>query len=798
MSPQVRARPLRFPSRAVSLAALRYRPPCIVSGPAPLGSETTALLGPTNTGKTHQCLERMLEHATGMLGLPLRLLAREVYDKLSARIGERHVALITGEEKRVPSHPSYWICTVEAMPMDLEVDFLAVDEIQLVAHQSRGHVFTHRLLHGRGRHETWFMGSDTVRPLVQHLVPAAKVSRRPRLSKLSHAGPSSLGKLPPRSAIVAFNATQVYELAERVKARRGGAAVVLGALSPRTRNAQVAMFQAGEVDTLIATDAIGMGLNLPVRHVAFAGLRKFDGKRTRSSSAAELAQIAGRAGRHLDDGSFGSLDPCPPLPESVVRAIETHSFAPDKCAVWRNAELDFSRLDGLLHSLAERPSRPGLQLITEADDTTALHALSRRPSVQRVAHDAAAVELLWQVCQIPDYRKLLPEAHAELLYSLFCQLILRENHLDEDWVAERIERLDDIGGDIDALMGRLSFVRTWTYISHQPGWLPHAAHWQARTRELEDRLSDTLHERLVQRFVERRKKAAPAPRARSRKEAARPTTIDPAGPFAALLELQDKLRAPAAQELPEIERIVSATHDELTLDARGRIELRGLEVGQLRRGRSLLLPEVCASEQLAPGSRSRVERRLRAYAKDLVGALLEPLLDRPSDSAAVRGLLYQLRLGLGTWSRKSARSQLDQLSEQERQQLHRRGVQLGREWVFCLPLLSADALETRRALCCVFHGLDAGRLPASQSKVAPRLGHPAAIWAPLGYVTCGAHVVRCDTYEGALRLMRRKVPDPRGVSQLLDGAGAALPELVAQFAKRRRRKRRSRRRAAPS
>lgn len=773
---------------------MRYTAGSIVPGPAPLGSETTALLGPTNTGKTHQCIERMLDHETGMLGLPLRLLAREVYDKVSARVGEQRVALVTGEEKRVPRHPAYWICTVEAMPMDIEVDFLAVDEIQLVAHDSRGHVFTQRLLHGRGLRETWFMGSDTVKPLLQRLVPAARLTRRPRLSKLGFTGSSSLGRLPARSAIVAFNAAQVYELAERVKARRGGAAVVLGALSPRTRNAQVAMFQAGEVDTLIATDAIGMGLNLPVRHVAFAGLRKFDGQQTRSLSAAELAQIAGRAGRHLDDGSFSTLQPCASLPDAVVHAIETHTFTPDKYAVWRNPDLDFSTLQSLLSSLQQRPTRPGLKLIAEADDTTALMSLSRRDSVQRMARDRDAITLLWQVCQIPDYRKLLPEAHAELLHSLFGQLMQRECRLDEDWVAERVERLDDTGGDLETLMGRLSFVRTWTYISHQPGWLPHAAHWQARTHELEDRLSDALHERLVQRFVERRKKGGGMPRARSRPEPAEATAPSVEGPFARLLELRAKLVEPAPPQPPEVDIIVQANHHEFDLDARGRIGLHGRHVGQLRRGGSLLHPEVSASEQLAPGARLRVERRLRAYAKDLIGHLLEPLTEAPGDSAAVRGLFYQLRQGLGTSSRKNAQRELRQLAEQERDALRQRGLCLGEDWLFSQLLLSDAALETRRALCCVFYGLDARRLPARGTTVASKPADGAAVWTSLGYIPVGAHVVRCDAYERVLRLMRGPAPDPSRAAEILGDADAAVPELLTLFAKGQRRRRRRRRR----
>ncbi|MEZ4382829.1 MAG: helicase-related protein [Nannocystaceae bacterium] len=313
----------------------------------------TALLGPTNTGKTHRAIERMLDHRTGMIGLPLRLLAREVYDRVSARVGEGTVALVTGEEKRVPARPRYWVCTVESMPVDRPVDFLAVDEIQLAAHRQRGHVFTDRLLRARGRVETWVLGAWTIAPLLRELLPDARIDSRPRFSELRHVGESKLSSLPPRTAVVAFTAERVYELAERLRRRRGGAAVVLGALSPRTRNAQVAMYQAGEVDYLVATDAIGMGLNMDVDHVAFAGLDKFDGREHRPLERDELAQIAGRAGRFQRDGTFGTIEEVGPLPPPVAAAIERHSFAPLPRLVWRSADLDFRSIDALIASLRQ-------------------------------------------------------------------------------------------------------------------------------------------------------------------------------------------------------------------------------------------------------------------------------------------------------------------------------------------------------------------------------------------------------------------------------------------------------------
>ncbi len=770
----------------------------MASGPAPLASETVAMLGPTNTGKTHQCIERMLEHDTGMLGLPLRLLAREVYDKITARIGERRVALVTGEEKRVPKNPAYWICTVEAMPMDVEVDFLAVDEIQLIAHPTRGHVFTNRLLEGRGIHETWFMGSDTAKPLMESLTPAAKFKRRPRLSRLSYAGNSSLGRLPPRSAIVAFSSAQVYELAERVKARRGGAAVVLGALSPRTRNAQVAMYQAGEVDYLIATDAIGMGLNLSVRHVAFAGLSKFDGHETRLLSVPELAQIAGRAGRYLEDGSFGTLDPCPTLPDKVWHAIESHSFHQDRHAIWRNGDLDFSSVDSLLQCLAQPPKHHALRLVARADDTAALQSLARQAEVLRLASDSEGVRLLWQVAQIPDYRKLLQEAHAELLLALFKQLRGSRGQLDESWADERLRRLDDTAGDIDTLMGRIAFVRTWTYISHQPGWLPRAGEWQARTRQIEDRLSDALHERLVQRFVEKRKTHVVASHPRPRKAQSVSPEVKQDSPFARLAELRAALTESAPNDAgPDLDALCDAPHEGFELDEHGVIRNGTHVLGQLRRGSTLSSPDVKVLLPLERGGQLRLERRLRAFSKDVVADLLAPLQEQPGDGPELRGLLYQLRAGLGTLQRRGALEQLQSLDKQQRRTLDERGVRVGSEWVFAPRLLSRGALEVRLALCSTYFKIPSSALPQGASPCAQRPKTQTPILTPLGYVPVGNTVLRCDVYESARKLVRDGSADIEQLSAAWGCEPARTAQLLNLLRARKGRKRRRKRSSRP-
>src|SRR5712671_2465753 len=448
-----------------------------------------AVLGPTNTGKTHLAIERMLGHRSGVIGFPLRLLAREIYDRIVKLRGARSVALITGEEKISPPSASYFVCTVESMPLDRPVDFLAVDEIQLCADPERGHVFTARLLHARGLQETMFLGADTIRPLLRILVPEAEYVSRPRFSTLSYTGYKKVVRLPPRSAVVAFSMADVFSLAELVRRQRGGTAVVMGALSPRARNAQVGMFQAGEVDYLVATDAIGMGLNMDLDHVAFARLGKFDGRGPRRLIAAEMAQIAGRAGRHMSDGTFGTTADEGQLDPEIVAAVEEHRFEPLTRLSWRNTQLRFNSVGALLQSLDERPRAPGLVQMRGADDHRSLQLLSRNAEVSALATNPGAVRLLWEVCQIPDFRKVMSDSHARFLAHCFVHLAGPEGRLPASWVGAQMAQLDRLDGDIDTLMTRIAHIRTWTYMTHRSDWIDSAADWQERARSIEDRLS---------------------------------------------------------------------------------------------------------------------------------------------------------------------------------------------------------------------------------------------------------------------------------------------------------------------
>jgi len=480
-----------------------------VSLPRPLRetARLTAVLGPTNTGKTHYALERMLGHGTGMIGLPLRLLAREVYDRVVKQKGPQAVALITGEEKIIPRLPSYFVCTVEAMPLERQVDFLAVDEIQLCADTERGHVFTDRLLHARGRQETLFMGAGTFAPLFRNLFPEAEILFRDRLSQLTYAGPRKLTRLPKRSAIVAFSTAQVYAIAELIRRQRGGAAVVMGSLSPKTRNAQVDLFQRGEVDFLVATDAIGMGLNMDIDHVAFAGLSKFDGKRVRPLTPQEAAQIAGRAGRFTREGTFGVTGDCPEMDEDLIAAIENHRFLSLDAAQWRNRDLDFSGLEPLLRSLTRPSPHPSLRLAKEALDEKALRHLAQDEDIAFKARNPVTLKLLWEVCQLPDFRKVSLDEYLKTVSFLFWSRLDPEGVVPHDWFDEQLNHLNHMDGDIDTLSGRLSGVRTLSYIANRPNWLKTPEHWRAATRDLEERLSDALHDALMKRFVDQRTSA---------------------------------------------------------------------------------------------------------------------------------------------------------------------------------------------------------------------------------------------------------------------------------------------------
>ncbi|MFO0555958.1 MAG: helicase-related protein [Polyangiaceae bacterium] len=749
---------------------------------SPDDARIVCVLGPTNTGKTHRAVERMLEHPSGLIGLPLRLLAREVYDRISVRCGEARVALVTGEEKRVPPNPRYWVSTVEAMPRDLAVDFLAIDEIQLAAHPERGHVFTDRMLNARGRVETWFLGSDSMRPVLASELPEAEFTRSPRLSTLTEAdvrrgGPSTVGALHRRSAIVAFSLSRVFELGDRLRRRRGGAAIVVGALSPRARNAQVAMYQAGEVDFLVATDAIGMGLNLGIDHVAFADTQKFDGRVERPLSTAELAQIAGRAGRYTQNGTFGTLAPLPPLARAVAREIEEHRFPPIETLYWREPRPAMSSVDELLASLRNKPPAARYRRIDDATDVAMLRHLAAKKEIRDRARSSTDVELLWSVCSIPDYRQLLAEDHASLLGRVFGVLVERGS-VAKTWIGAEIERIARPTRELDTLMDRIAEIRLWNYIANQPGWVDGAKAHSERAREVEDALSDVLHEVLTQRFVATEKRAFAFDR-----PAQKPIPPAPASSsknvFAQLLALREQLPSGADRAVTQspnsprwIESLLEAKHAELEVDALGNISFGGQRVGRLTRGRDLLEPAAVVSIEVTGGHKLRLTRRLTAFSRDLVTELTTGFADLEL-SPAGKGVAHCLLKGLGTALVEDVRAQIEALTELDLAALTERGVVLGRTTAYVPLLLKRERMVVRCALvrAWAFAGPSleearpdarAGRWPTGTEVSLPLLsGVSPKLHTSLGYPVIGPRAIRADVLERVAELDRAGDPEAR-------------------------------------
>lgn len=751
------------------------------------GAGVTAVLGPTNTGKTHLAIERMVAHPSGLIGLPLRLLAREVYNKIVDKVGANAVALVTGEEKIKPSKPRYWVSTVEAMPRDLDVSFLAVDEIQIAADLERGHVFTDRILRRRGRDETLLLGAATMRPMIERLLPGASIVTRPRLSQLEYAGDRKLTRQPRRTAIVAFSADEVYAIAELIKRQHGGAAVVLGSLSPRTRNAQVAMFQSGDVDYLIATDAIGMGLNLDVDHVAFASDRKFDGYQFRRLTPPEFAQIAGRAGRATRDGTFGTTGRCAPFEPELVNALQNHSFEPVKMLQWRNAELDFASLGALQVSLAESPRHEALTRAPVAEDLRVLDHVARDPEVREIAQGKAAVERLWDVCQVPDYRKIAPAAHAELVITLY-RFLMQKGRIPDSWFAAQVDQADRTDGGIDTLSARIAQIRTWTFVANRPDWLADPEHWQGISRDVENKLSDALHERLTERFVDRRTSVLMR---RLRENTMLNTEIGKTGeviveghvigrldgftfaPDAAEAGSDAKaLQATAQKALAgeidaRAEKLSNAPDDQFILTSDGTIRWTGDAVARLVGSDDVLRPRlrIIADDRLAGAPREAVQTRLDLWLKTHVEKILGPLfeLGKAEDvSGIARGIAFQLIEALGVLERAKIATEMKDLDQPSRATLRKYGVRFGAYHIYFPSLLKPAA----RALASLLwaqkqDNVDLAALSSAQHLAGSgRTSFPADkaldrdAYRTLGYRLCGERAVRVDILERLADLIR--------------------------------------------
>lgn len=730
----------------------------------------TAILGPTNTGKTHLALERMMAHSSGIIGFPLRLLARENYDRMVKQKGEKYVALITGEEKIIPPQAKWFSCTVEAMPVDQQVDFLAIDEIQLCADPDRGHIFTDRLLHARGRSETLLLGAETIKPLLIRLIPHIKIETRPRLSQLIYAGHSKLSQLPTRSAIVAFSMTEVYAIAELIRRRKGGCAVVMGRLSPRTRNAQVALYQNREVDFLVATDAIGMGLNMDVSHVAFASTNKFDGTHMRPLHAAEMAQIAGRAGRGMKDGTFGLTGTCPPLKADVIESIETHHFPTLQHIYWRNRALDFSSPSHLLDSLTlSPPSGKGLITGHPGSDLLALNTLIDEEEIKKTAQNTTLTRLLWDSCQIPDFRKLGEDSHARLCLQIYTFL---KNHgeIPTFWLERHIKTLQSTTGDMDTLMQRLATIRIFAYIAARKGWVKHATHWQNRTREIEDKLSDALHERLTSRFVDKTATAL-IRRLDDQDNTDLLAAITPDGhvmveghpighmhgftfepdPYIDKHSKQLMLRAARRalrQEMPyRVKKIADSDDSDFKIDfSTKHILWRQQKVAHLTKGEELLTPHIALidSEFLTVSSKEAILKRLHLFLERKITHTLSPLFhlkEFARDKAILRGLTHQLYENGGWLPYHTA-----MLGKNISYKTHTHKTPLSmNEFGFYLPaLFKRDSLELRLLLWALW--LDVP-FPdhAPFSSVTIKANHPAgSLLQKLGWIKAGPYLVRID------------------------------------------------------
>jgi ATP-dependent RNA helicase SUPV3L1/SUV3 len=732
-----------------------------------------AVLGPTNTGKTYLAFERMLGHGSGIMGFPLRLLARENYDRAVKLKGERQVALITGEEKIIPPFAKYFFCTVESMPIDKKVAFLAVDEIQLAADADRGHVFTDRLLYARGEEETMFMGADTVRPLLKKLIPEAEIVTRPRFSTLSYVGSKKIQRLPPRSAVVAFTAQDVYAIAELIRRQRGGAALVMGALSPRTRNAQVALFQSGEVDYLVATDAIGMGLNMDVDHVAFASLAKFDGTFHRELRAHEFAQIAGRAGRHMSHGTFGVTGEAGEIAPEIVERIESHDFQPLTTLNWRNPVLDFRSVESLKASLQAAPDLSVLRRAQPAADERAFNDLLRDPDVAAQAKSFETVKRLWQVCQIPDFGRGAGDGHARLLAQIYKMLGERRT-LPADWLAARIASLDTLDGGIDTLLQRIANIRIWTFVAHRPDWVDDHAHWQERARKVEDRLSDALHQALTQRFVDARTTTL-LRRLQDREsltaavdaegevlveghhvgklEGFRFVADRAEGELAGRAVSNAAFRALGSEIARRAVDLLAAPDNDLTLTDTATLLWRGAPIAKLLAGPVPLHPRIALiGGELSEGAtRERIEARLSAFVAAEIANILGPLVRAGGAelSGHVRGLVYQLCEALGSIPRNGADPLIARLQKADYSTLRRNGIWVGRHDIYMPDLLKPKAARLAALLWGVHRGLREmpALPPAGRTSLVFEAPLPEGFLRAAGYRLLAGRAVRLDIVE---------------------------------------------------
>ena len=688
-----------------------------------------ALLGPTNTGKTHVAIERMLEFDSGIFGLPLRLLAREVYDKCIEKIGLEKVALITGEEKIIPASADYFICTVESMPKDKEVDFVAVDEIQMCADRERGHIFTDRLLHARGQKLTMFLGSQIMANIISELIKNVEFEKKERFSKLSYAGYKKISRLDRKVAIIAFSIEEVYAIAELVRRQKGGAAIIMGSLSPKTRNSQVGLYQSGDVDYLVATDAIGMGLNMDINEIYFSNLKKFDGKKTRRLNLIEMSQIAGRAGRFKNDGEFGTTGDCENLNSDEIENIEKHQLPETKMIYWRNSNLDFNNPNKLISSLELKPIKKNLLRATDSLDESILRHFLKKGANNILYHKN--LELLWECCQIPDFDKKAYGQHINIVDKVFQFLSTRKKKIPSTFMKEQLKGLEIDHGNVDLLSQRLSSVRTWSYVANKKNWVENSDYWVQLTKSIEDKLSDKLHDELTKSFIDKKISIL----SRSLKQDIILNTeintenkihidgqlIGELKGLKFIVELTSKtldtdiksIKKAARRGIKEeLEKRTNEiiTNQEISIDANSKIIWKGNPIAKLKKGHDYLSPkiEIIADESLELETKLKLEGFLEKWFNNYINEILGDLINltkQKVENQYLRALVFQLYEKNGVIKRDEIDTIVKLIPSEERKKLWKMGIKIGRYHVYLPKMLKPKAVEFRVSLWKIFYNL---------------------------------------------------------------------------------------------
>ncbi len=703
-----------------------------------MNQQIISVLGPTNTGKTHLAVERMLQFETGVIGFPLRLLAREVYDKCVLKLGADRVALITGEEKIIPPKANYYLCTVESMPLDLNFEFSAIDEIQMCADPERGHIFTDRLLNYRGDKLTMFLGADIMKNIISELVPSSEFIYRERLSKLIYTGHKKISRIQPRSAIIAFSVDEVYALAEFVRRQRGGAAIVMGSLSPKTRNSQVELYQSGDVDFLVATDAIGMGINMDIDHVSFSSLRKYDGKKIRSLRNTEIGQISGRAGRYTNNGSFGITGNCESLTSEQIDKLENHKFDSVLNIYWRNSNLDFSSASKFINSINQTPPIENLLRNRELIDENIFKYLTSENSDLKFNNEQNHILTLWECCQIPDFTKSSYNEHLEIISNVFNFLTTGIGKITNDWIKKQVSNLDNLNGNIDAIANRISHVRTWSYVANKRNWVENHDYWIAKTKDIEDKLSDRLHEELSKSFVDKRISILSRGLKQDLQLEAKiseKNEIIVDGQLVGKIHglkislnysnatLQTDIRSikkaarnGAANELQKRIRLITNSSEQFCLKKDKNIYWKDQIIGKIYPGKNYLNPDikVIVDESITPQDQQKILIRLLDWFKSEKNNLLQDLIkieENKSENRFIRGLCYQLFENNGVLKRENVNSIIKQLNQEDRSIIRKLGIKIGRYHIYQPRMLKPAAVNFKTILWNCFNLLTENECP---------------------------------------------------------------------------------------